>query len=41
MKRTIKSIIAAASAAFMCVAPVLSSVSSAPIVNSISASAAV
>jgi hypothetical protein len=41
MKRTIKSIIAAASAAFMCAAPVLTSVSSTPIVNSISASAAV
>lgn len=41
MKRTIKSIIAAASAAFMCAAPVLTSVSSTPIVNTISASAAV
>ena len=39
MKRTIKAIIAATGAAIMCAAPVLTSVSSTPIVNNITASA--
>jgi hypothetical protein len=39
MKRTIKAIIAATGAAVMCAAPVLTSVSSTPIVNNITASA--
>jgi len=39
MKRSIKAIVAATGAAFMCAAPALSSVTPAPVVNSISASA--
>jgi len=41
MKKTLKAIIAATGAAIMCAAPVLTSVSSTPIVNNLSASAAV
>ena len=41
MKKTLKAIIAATGAAIMCAAPVLTSVSSTPIVNNLSASASV